>query len=222
MFVTSIMTRPFFLFLAAEKSLQRVIHHERFLRNCKLCRLVPKGLMLQRCPNVAMHFRHPEFASEWSSALYSSSSILQDLLLQNAPYAKQQALSHVEAVTNSIIDSVGLNEYLRKRADVSRNLRQPWRTPKKRNYAIFRVAVTIRSVYGCFTAPCSTNRPHRNISFINPMTPSIWNLLLTLRIVRNRALQPSRKPFLFYPRSTVSRTLRFLVRVPHHVTPNAQ
>ena len=116
------MPRSFFSLLAAEKSLQRLLHHEMFLRSCQHLGFTPKGLRLHRTPNVAPAFCSPSFSLDWNNVLFESSLALQSLVIDNTSFAKRKAAERIETLTNAIIDTEGLNEYLRIRSDVSRVL----------------------------------------------------------------------------------------------------
>ena len=129
-------------------------------------------------------------------------------------------------MTNSIIDSVGLNEYLRIRADASRVITKFTatleNTEKKKLRDLSRsrddsFGLRLRFHGTMFDEPATSqhlvHQPH------DP-----FDLEPVINITASSASCSSAvaKPFLLYPRSTVSRILRFLVRVPRHVTPNVQ
>ena len=116
------MPRSFFSLLAAEKSLQRLLHHEMFLRSCQHLGFTPKGLRLHRTPNGAPAFCSPSFSTDLNYVLFESSLALQSLVITNTSFAKRKATGRVETLATAIIDTEGLNEYLRIHSDVRRVL----------------------------------------------------------------------------------------------------
>ena len=115
---TGFMGKPFFDLLNAEKRLARFEHHIRFISCCRERDLVPHGL--QCFKSSSLEFARQHLSEEWSSTARDASIKFRDIQLRNFFYKVEDTRKDLENITNRIIDELGLAEYLRIRAEVSK------------------------------------------------------------------------------------------------------
>ena len=115
-----IMVRPFFRLLKAELKFARLQHHERFLRDCHQRNIIPYGFRSNISPCIS-HVSS-EFRQTWSDIQFRSALELMRNTQQELIFLERECSSEIESITNSIIDDVGISEYLHIKKDVHREV----------------------------------------------------------------------------------------------------
>ena len=110
------MVRPNFRLLKAELNYARLVHHERFLNDCRQRNIIPCGFRSKLTP--CLSDVPSDFRNAWNSIQSQSALSLLDITRNELRSLKHDSSSKMEFITNSIIDEIGIFEYqIRKDVD---------------------------------------------------------------------------------------------------------